>query len=242
MAFAEPARAVSLAPPSVTATVQTAPPNPPSDFQPQGDPVPLAALAPVETVRRDPRQPFTTVASVLTSVEAAGMVQKTLGPNPEATAATTDPREPFKVATSTPLIAASWAPPPDGAKPARAVYPAAVKDVLTAAYPPLLICLVLAGFVAQTSEILGFLIIAASTLTILPRVRFRTGLVRKTAIATMVVIAVVWLASSILSSSKYNIDLGLRWWVLVGSLGLATVTVIQQWLGLKYGETPNQTR
>ena len=236
--FAAPAESISLELETGPAALEPLPPIPPHDYQPQGESVPLADLKPVVVDQRDPKQPFAIVTSVLTSIDAASLFQKTSVVDIEASDQPDDPRKPFKVSTSTSLMASTWGPPPDDAKPARITYPVAVKDILTAAYPPLLIGWALAGIVGANSWFLGLLVTAVTAFTILPRVRFRVESIKKITYAILGVITLGWLISTFLASSMYNIDLGLGWWVFAGSWGLAIAVIIQQWQALKHGEKP----
>jgi len=250
VAFAEPEGAVEFVPedePAPTPEADEPPAVAPSEFQPQGDDIPLENLVPIQAEVRDPHVPFDLVAAVITSPDAIG-AELTADPTAHPTFASVPPpktpQEPFHVATSASLMAASWSPPPDSAKPARPVYPVAVADLMAASYPPALIVLAVNGLVSITSGsswVISLIILAAVTIMMVPRLRFRVRLVRWIAIGIMAAVAVIFLANAMIDASVYNMDLGVKWWTMLASWGLAVVMVVEQWLGLRYREVPNQT-
>ena len=230
--FAEPAQAVSLSAPAVL----TAPADesvsvvPPSDFQQASVAVPLDTLVPVQADPRDPQQPFVTVSSTLTATEASGVTGPGTGRQ--------GPQEPFQVVSTISPMAPSWAPPPPDAQPARAVHPVTARDALTAAYPPLLITLVVSGVVSTFAAVLAVMVLVATPFLFAPRVRFRNRALKISSFLVLGLLALLWVISLFLGSTMYNVDLSLGTWVMVGCWVLAAVDIFLQWLGLRNGEQP----
>ncbi|MDR0284226.1 MAG: hypothetical protein LBI33_04955 [Propionibacteriaceae bacterium] len=221
--FAAPTTGVSLAAPALPPTVPPAPAAPPAGFQPGAPGVPLGAIQAAPADERDPQVPFRSLTLVLTP----GFGEGPLRPR--------TPLEPFHVVSAVASPAASPAPPP--APPTS--YPVALRDVGTAAYPPLLILLVVLGFVALSSPFFAVLVLVAAPFVLVPRVRFRVGPLRWTTFAILGGLAILWVISFFLDASMYNVDLHLPVWTLVACWSLAAADVLLQYLGLRAGERPN---
>jgi len=242
--FAEPSEAVSLAPATpLAAPAAVMPDNPPADFH-QDATVALADIVPVPADLRDPHQPFDTVSSIMTAgttaSDAATGVTGTVSLASPGTKTQRTPYQPFAVATTTSLANPAWAPPADNQVPSRVIRPVAAGDCWAAAYPPLVICLVVAGFIGLAEAVLPYIMLVATPWLFIPRVRFRVKHVKTTAWIIVGVIAVLWLISHFVGNSMYNLDLRMGWWVAIGCWVLAGLDLVWQWAGLRNGEAPNR--
>jgi len=221
--FAEPTSGVSLAPEDPThPVIVDSPADPPSGFQRTGPQVPLESIVSTPTDTRDPRTPFTAVSSLLTD---------TGGANGSRTAL-----EPFRIVSSAPTAALTWAPPPPGAKPVVARRPVSIRDCLTAAYPPFLITIFVCGFVGLTSSAIAVIILAGTPFIFVPHVAVRRTHLRMVNFIILGVLAALWIVSLILDSSMYNVDFHMPVWIMLGCWGLALADIVLQWMGLSRGE------
>lgn len=232
--FAVPRWAVSLAPEPVLQPPALAPPVAPDDFQMQAPAVPLDSIVPIHSTQRNPSEPFASHSAVLTASDVGSL-------GTPVTRGDRSPEQPFSVASIPTSGPTTWAPPPDSAQPVVVKRQVAIRDVVNAAYPPLLIAMVVVGIVGsiETFIPMGTLVIAPFFLV--PRVRFRVSQLRKINFAIIGVLVLLWVISIIMDLTVYNADLGMNWWILLGCWGLAVADVILQWMGLRYGETPNTT-
>jgi len=217
--------------------VQAEPPvQPPAGFQAPGNQPPLAQIAAAPVVERDPRTPFSAATATLTA-----------GPRL--------PTEPFHVVSATPAVQASPAvgtsplvtaplgttargTPP--AAPVPVVRPVAPGEVLTAAYPPLLISLIVLGFVAGSSPVFAVVLLAAAPVFFVPHVHYRVTQLRVASFVILAVLLLVWLVSTILAATTYNVDLRLPLWAMAGCWLLAGLDLLFQWAGLRHGEPRHQ--
>jgi len=230
MGFAHPAQAVPLAPAPSASVQTTAPDHAPTDYRDESPTVPLDSIGTVHAASRDPRLAFETISTVLT----AGA-----DPNERHTIGTSSTRpaiQPFHVVSSAPVVSASWSPPADTAVPVAPTHPVTVRDCWTAAYPPLLVGLTILGIVGTVEPFISAGILMFSPFLFVPRVRVRVAQLRTVNIVILVVLLIGWIASLVLDSSMYNIDLHLPWWTLVGCWSLAITDLVLQWLGLRSGE------
>ena len=228
IAFAEPPTAVDLVPAEPQVTPEEPPVETPEDFIPQGSPVPLESVVPTPADVRDPSTPFST-ATLLLSEETG-----------TSTGART-PTQPYHVISSLPVLTSSWAPPAPTQTPVQTVRRVAPGDCWAAAYPPFVITLAVAGIVGTVQSFLAVALLVASPFIFVPRVRFRVKQLRSVNFAILAILAIGWVVTLVLDSSMYNLDLDLTVWVLIGCWALALVDIFLQWLGLRNGETPNQT-
>jgi len=239
MGFAEPDQATSLSTEAVVDPVPQPPTEPPQGFETSGPSVPLESIAAAEASARDPLEPFLTVSSVLTpdssqDQPASGFTAAASAPVPPKSA-----YEPFRVASSAPIVTPTWGPPPPHsapARPAQPVQPVTVSDCLNAAYPPMLIALVVAGFVGALNVVFPIALLVLTPFLFVPRVRVRVAALRVISLIVLVIMVIGAILTVIMDSTMYNVDLHLSWWTMIGSWGLALVAVILQWLGLRRGE------
>ena len=233
IAFAEPAATVDLAPAQVQApasppAAMTEPPvEIPTDFTPQGSPMPLDRIVPAPGSVRDPSTPFSTATLILSEQ----------GPSTGERA----PTQPYHVVSAIPVETKSWTPPAPAQVPAQTVRPVSLSDCWAAAYPPFVITLVVAGIVGMVQAFLAVALLVASPFIFVPRVRFRVAQLRNVNFVIIGILAIGWVVTLVLDSSMYNMDLDLSVWILIGCWGLALVDIFLQWLGLRNGESPNHT-
>jgi hypothetical protein len=150
------------------------------------------------------------------------------------------PTTPFAIATSAhPQLQTTWAPPAASATPVRSTQPVAWRDVLNAAYPPLLIALVLAGIIASVSTLMALLTYSVAAMFLMSRVRFRFTQLRTANYIIVGVLVVIIIASAVMNTTMYNISLGLPWWIFLGSWGLGGIDLFLQYQGLRFGERPD---
>ena len=227
IAFAEPAEAVSLAPPPPPTAEAEPPAQIPQDFTVQGSPVPLDRVVPAPANQRDPSTPFAT-ATLILSETGSGTGERT-------------PTEPYHVASSLPAVTPTWGAPAPSQPPAPGVRPVKPADCWAAAYPPFVITLIVAGIVGTVQAFLAVALLVASPFIFVPRVRFRVAQLRNVNFIILGVLIIGYIVTWVMDSSMYNVDLDLSAWILVGCWALALVDVFLQWLGLRNGETPNHT-
>jgi hypothetical protein len=103
------------------------------------------------------------------------------------------------------------------------------------------IALVVGGLVSLTAPVIGIIILGTLGLTLARRVRFRTKLFRRIALGVWGAVVGLWLITLALDNTTLNTNLGLPTLALTGMWGLALVDIVLQYLGLRHGETPNQT-
>jgi hypothetical protein len=197
-------------PPPVPA-LPAAPPERPGFAQPQDPVAALATLVPVEDDVRDPQVPFAVVTDSLTTDSGWGAVRWS--------------------APTAPVAAGVWPPPPDagqfpipgtpqwfGPGPyAPPPEPPAVtfSQVLTAATPGLIVCLVIGGVLALLAPIM--LVISA---LLANRVRAGESTVRRAfGIAVTCLIA----AAVYTGSNAYSFN---EWWAGLGLIGLVSCWVM----------------
>lgn len=226
--FAAPGGVTDLGGPPLPAALTAEPVVPPADYRQDTPGVPLESIVPIPTDTRDPRQAFATVTAALTA-EGTGGVR-------------TSPTEPFRVASSTPVpTVATWAPPPENARPARIVRPTTIRDVFTAAYPPALITLAVTGLVAIDAAYLSVVVLAAAPFVFAPRLRFRGKVWRAAVFVVLGILAIGWLAAQVMNTTVYNSTLPLNLWTMYGCWALAIADLILQWWGLRSGDRPTNT-
>ncbi|MCL2784769.1 MAG: hypothetical protein FWD55_04895 [Propionibacteriaceae bacterium] len=234
--FAEPAEALSLAPAPVPPALPPAPPMPPDGFQPTGQGKPLEAIVPIIKDARDPHQAFSTVASLMTSGDATS----TVAVNAPAGSSGRVPYEPFRIIPATPT-AASWAPPDASMVPAKPIYPVSPRDCIQAAYPPLLIVMVVSAIVATVNVWLPLIVLIAAPFLLATRVRFRVKQLQATCSIILGILGVVFFIQMFMYSLSYNFAVTLDLWVPVACLALPGAAILLQWLGIRNGERPNTT-
>ena len=233
--FAEPTSTVSLEAQPAPPVLPPAPAQAPLDYQMKSEVTPLAEILPVSTESRDPSEPFESHSAAMT-VEQTDVASLGL----PTTTTQRSPDQPFTI-VSAPTTPKTWAPPPDSAQPVTVKRPVAWQDVLNAAYPPMLITMVVVGFVAMVETLIPTITLAIAPFFLIPRVRFRVDQLKKISYAILGILCLLWVCVFILSNTMYNVDLGMSWWVLLGCFGLAIADLILQYLGLRNGESPNIT-
>jgi hypothetical protein len=232
-AFAEPVDATSLAVGDPAPDLPSASTVPPESFHEPSDAVPLASVTPTQRDQRDPDQPFTVAAMALTATGDLGEESVTVRHSPHS------PLEPFQVASTSLTLSTTWAPPPPDALPVTAVRSVRVADCFTAAYPPLLVLLVVMGVVGLAEPLLSMLATIGAFFWMIPRVRFRVKTLRATTIGYLGFLALLFVIGRILDTTTYNVDLGINTWTMVGSWAVAVVDVALQWWALRHGDKPN---
>jgi len=241
MGFAEPDQATSISAEPVETPVPQAPAEPPQSFQSSGPSVPLDSVAAAPADTRDPLAPFVTVSSVMTPDASQEQPTSGFAVPVEAPVSPKTPYEPFRVASSSPIVSPTWGPPPPTATPAPLAPPVhlvTLSECLTAAYPPMLIALVVGGFVGMLNVVFPIALLVLTPFLFVPRVRVRVAVLKIASFVVLGAMVIGVLLSVIMDSTMYNVDLHLSWWTMIGSWGLALAAIILQWLGLRRGEAP----
>lgn len=229
-AFAEPAGAVSLAPEPQPPLPPPAPIDPPSAFQGPANPVPLETIGVTQRKSRDAVTPFAVASMALTDD----------GSSPQSYRhAEKNPYEPFNVVSLEAPVTPAWAPPPPDAKPTVPVVPVSANQVLTAAYKPMLILLVVLGFVGTTEPVVPILVLLGIPFLMMPKVGYRQNRLRWIGMGFAGVMVVLWAVSSYLSRSTMNVDMRLGLWIMLGCWLLAVVVIFMQWQALRHQERPD---
>ena len=244
--FAAPAQAVSLEPAEqATRATTTLPAAAPNDYQQPTTTVPLAQIVPIPQDVRDPRQPFATISSAMTS--GASAVSGTSG----ATAASGDPAaaaaspvsqaiqrtpyQPIQVSHTGAGLADLWAPPPPP-KP-TVTRPAPLSECWAAGYPPLLISLIVSAVIAPTGNLLPLFYLVAVPWLMVPRVRHRVRQLKQASWIIVGILLGLWLTAFFLDSTFYNVDLGLPLWTCLGCAALLVVDLLLQRQAIRHGES-----
>ena len=240
--FAAPSQAIGLEPAKACdKPAEVLPAAAPSDFQAAAAAVPLANVTAVRRETRDPHQPFTTLSSAMT---APTWTSDPANPatNPTTPVSVTvnravqrTPYQPFTVAsTGTAFADAGFAAPT--AEPPVRLRPAPLGACWTAGYPPLLICLIVCGFIALSEYWLPAIYLIAAPWLMVPQVHRRVRQVKTVAWFIVGVLVALWITSLILDASFYNVDLGLGWWTAFGCWGLAVADLLLQRAAIRRGE------
>ena len=242
-AFAEPAAALSLAPPPPSPVLPPAPDTFPA-FHPSAPAAPLEALAAKPAPVRNPQTPFATQSLMMTATNPTEAIVTSAQPQartPTAAATLRSPQQPFTVASSAASTTPRWAPPSEFDHPVGVVHPVAVRDALNAAYPPLLIGMAVMGFVGitQTQPILTMLALASVPFIFAQRTRFRVRQLRIASILALGLLAILWLIQAVLNATTLNTDIGMGWWCLFACWGLALFDIYLQWIAIRNGEQPS---
>lgn len=212
---------MSLAATPAPASVTPGPISPPDGFQAIPG-VPLAQIVVTSGQPRDPTQPYAVVGSTLTAMEAV-------------TAGQRDPTQPYAVVVTTtanqPL--ADWANPPAEA-PRPVTYPASVRDMLTAAYPALLIVLVLGAVVSY----FALLVLVAATFLLVPRVAFRVNQLRVVFYCLLGLTAAVWIVFALVNRGIYNYSFSVSSLAQILCVVGIVIDLGLQWYALRHGDKP----
>ena len=247
--FAEPNQAVSLGPDKASCgPAPVLPGPPPSGFQQVAPAVPLAQVAAIPRQTRDPRQPFATVASIMTApgwtTDPAQPVNPSQPMNQLHPVATTSqsaqrtPYQPFQIAGAGSALADLWAPPPPDQQ--VETRPASLSECWTAGYPPMLISLLVCALIAPAGPVLPTIYLIGIPWLMASRVHYRVRQVRLAAWIVVGALAALWITSWIVEASFYNVDLGLGWWTSLGCLVLAVADLLLQRQGIRLGEARQQ--
>jgi competence ComEA-like helix-hairpin-helix protein len=172
-------------------------------------------------VTRDPQQPFSVMSLQIAGVDA---VTTSSGLNPTAHRL---PTQPFSVSSSLANQSLNWEPPNEAPLMPTAA-PIAARDLLTAAYPPLLWLMLIAGAIALVWPAGGFFALLACLTFQASRVRFKQKSLIWLIITALVVIAVVWLIDWAVNQTTSNVDLGLGWWAAVACWAVAVADLLLQ--------------
>jgi hypothetical protein len=113
---------------------------------------------------------------------------------------------------------------------------------MAAAYPALLITLVVIGLVAIMDYVLAWAGLLFVTFALVPRVHLRVKQTRTIFLVGLGGLATLWFVSLLVDASTANVDLGLGFWTFLVSWCLAIAAIIVQWDGLSRGERPAPKR
>ncbi|MDR0783226.1 MAG: hypothetical protein LBE83_05645 [Propionibacteriaceae bacterium] len=238
MGFVEPSASVSLVGDPPPPPPPAAPLEAPQLFDDPVSAVPLASIVPAPKDTRDPGEAFPMVSTLMTSADPAGMVRLTA----TEPGGTRPPNRPFHVSASLNTTTASWAPPAAGDRPVVVRRPVRIADLMAAAYPALLITLVVIGLVAIMDYVLAWAGLLFVTFALVPRVHLRVKQTRTIFLVGLGGLATLWFVSLLVDASTANVDLGLGFWTFLVSWCLAIAAIIVQWDGLSRGERPAPKR
>ncbi|MDR2929707.1 MAG: hypothetical protein LBV06_02190 [Propionibacteriaceae bacterium] len=245
--FAQPAVEIGLTAPEAPPSLPSAPPTAPETFTATPDQPGLEQILPAEPSPRDPQTPFAVAAAQLTNVSQAVDSPELIGNRDRL------PTQPFAVVSADPgsasmasgprpftdsLPAPTGSPVNANARPGVTI---SLADCWKAAYPPFVILLVVVGLVASVEPLFAVVALIASPFFFIPRVRYRVTQLRIGLGVVGAVLALLWLVETLSSSSMYNTDLHLNWWVAAGCWALAITDMVLQWRGMSVGDKPNLT-